>query len=309
MPDQPIGDNQPIRIWNWHAIGDPISGDTRLTRYMKLSTFLLLLENRLFIPSLRLLQSSDNLESRIPEKLLRSRYGKKMRAIVEPHEKILLEKAVGPKACKAEGEEHNVLTLAFLSRRWLEELAIRRCVWCWNRSTAQLYALWRLYGERGIAVISTVNRIRQALEKGGVSQGIVAPLQYAPLDMPQTPEQADTLLKIEEEQYLCRPYLFKDYGYRIEEEVRFVLYSNPAATSNLKGIVIHVDAKTLILDFKYSPELPKAERDCIDRLVRAWKRSELASIEEEHGEEAEPAFLDPFSTEVDDLYGMFNDLR
>ena len=117
----------------------------------------------------------------------------------------------------------------------------------------------------------------------------------------------DTLLKMEKEQNLCRPYLFKDYGYRIEEEVRFVLYSNPAAASKLGGILINVDAKTLILDLRFSPELPKAEMHCIDRLVRG-KRSQVAPVEEEQGEEAEPTFLHPFSNTVDDLHGMFNDL-
>jgi hypothetical protein len=34
---------------------------------MKLSTFLLLLNDRIFIPSLRLLQASDRLEARIPQ--------------------------------------------------------------------------------------------------------------------------------------------------------------------------------------------------------------------------------------------------
>ena len=51
-----------------------------------------------------------------------------MRSIVEPHEQLLLKMIVGPKACKLEGEEHNDITLRFLARRWLEELAIRRCV-------------------------------------------------------------------------------------------------------------------------------------------------------------------------------------
>ena len=49
-----------IKIYNWPDAKDPIDDDTELIRYMKLSTFLLLLDNRLFIPSLRLLQGDGS---------------------------------------------------------------------------------------------------------------------------------------------------------------------------------------------------------------------------------------------------------
>ena len=53
-------------------------------RYMKLSTFLLLLDGRLFVPTIQLLQDGDRLESRVPEKLLGpTTYGRKMQPIVE----------------------------------------------------------------------------------------------------------------------------------------------------------------------------------------------------------------------------------
>jgi hypothetical protein len=274
-------------------------------RYMKLSTFLLLLDGGLFIPTIRLLQTGDRLESRVPKELLRPNYGGKMRPIVEPHEQLLLRTTRGPKVLRPEGSEHSGTTLLFLAERWLHELALRRCVWCWNQSTDDLYALWKLYGERGVAVLSTVGRIRNALEKAGAREGIVAPVRYAPLRTPQRLEETSTFLTMDQLQHLQRPYLFKDAGYRIEEEVRFVLSTNPIATSDLGGIMIEIDAKALIKDFKISPELPPAE----DAYIERFARERLGAPLKPAPADETPSFLQPFfENEQDDFRDVFTDL-
>src|SRR5260221_2437465 len=112
-------------------------------RYMKLGTFLLLLDGGLFIPTIRLLQTGDRLESRVPKELLRPNYGRKMRPIVVTHEQLLLRTTRGTKVLRPGGSEHSGTTLLFLAGRWLHELALRRCVWCSNQSTDDLYALCR----------------------------------------------------------------------------------------------------------------------------------------------------------------------
>jgi hypothetical protein len=67
IPDSPsLPPPNGIKIHNWQD-ADPIDDDTKLIRYMKLSTFLLLLNDRIFIASLQLLQASDRLEARIPQ--------------------------------------------------------------------------------------------------------------------------------------------------------------------------------------------------------------------------------------------------
>jgi hypothetical protein len=307
MPKNPKRPRNPclIKIFNWDDTGTSINGDTLLMRYMKLSTFLLLLDGRLFIPTIRLLQAGDRLESRVPKELLRPNYGDKMRPIVEDHEQLLLRTTRGPKVVRPEGSEHSGTTLSFLAKYWLHELALRRCVWCWNQSTEHLYALWKLYGERGVAVISTVDRIRKALEKAGAGEGIVAPVRYAPLRTPRRLEETSTFLAMEQPQHLRRPYLFKDAGYRIEEEVRFVLSTNPIATSDLGGITIEVDAKALIKHFKISPELPLAEEACIERF--ALER--LGAPLKPPPTDETPSFLQPFfENERDDFRGVFADL-
>jgi hypothetical protein len=65
-PTEPLPNG--IKIHNWPDAKDPIDDNTELIRYTRLSAFLLLLDNRLFIPSLKLLQSKDRLEARIPQR-------------------------------------------------------------------------------------------------------------------------------------------------------------------------------------------------------------------------------------------------
>jgi hypothetical protein len=62
-----------------HLVGaeEAIDDKTQIVRYMKLSTLLLLLADRVFLPSLRCLQSDDKLEGLVPQKMS-SGYGREI---------------------------------------------------------------------------------------------------------------------------------------------------------------------------------------------------------------------------------------
>jgi hypothetical protein len=119
---------------------------------------------------------------------------------------------------------------------WRNEFAKRRCVWCWNRSTEQLNFMWKIYGDRGIAVFSTVGRIREALADAA-AEGIVSPVRYIPVSDSITREDWVVLT-----QNVSRPHLFKDAAYRPEREVRFVLKADPRQTGGTRGAMVKADA-------------------------------------------------------------------
>jgi hypothetical protein len=50
---------------------------------------------------------------------------------------------------------------------WLRELAVRRCIWCWYGDSEESMGLWNSYGPRGVAVVSSVGRIRKAFPSMG----------------------------------------------------------------------------------------------------------------------------------------------
>jgi hypothetical protein len=72
------------------------------------------------------------------------------------------------------------------------------------------------------------------------------------------------------------PYLFKDAGYKYEEEIRFVFGVHPNLLANANGIVTEIDGKSLLQGVirerqasrvLISPEIPWDERVVIRRLV------------------------------------------
>jgi hypothetical protein len=166
--------------------------------------------------------------------------------------------------------------------------------------------MWRLYSQRGVAVISTVERIQKALEKAGARKGIVSRLLYVPSEVPQRLADTENWLRMTRRENLARPYLFKDSSFRIEEEVRFVFLGNPSATSRSRGILIDIDAQTVIQGFKVSLELQDEERAYVERLIDELMQAPVERLKQD--EEQLPSFLQPFYEEQGLPPGIFPDL-
>jgi hypothetical protein len=204
-----------------------------------------------------------------------------------------------------ERDDHGELdadSLCYLTRRWLTELATRRCIWCWNRSTEQLHAMWKIYGERGVAIFSNVGIIRQALAFAG-AYGIVSPVWYVARRGSPRPEDNRAMTEFEN---LRRPYLFKDGDYRIEEEVRFVLRTNPAAISQYDGAITNITATQIISHFEVSPDIPSEEATSIKELARERLNTWVKPAFEQ--KIPNYPFLDPFGQEPD-MPCVFPDLN
>jgi hypothetical protein len=234
-----------------------------LVRYMKLETFLLLLRrDSVFIPTLQLLQGPDRLEGNIS--IIAGSHDSTMGPIVSPHRKWLLKAAGNPEIISTSRKSRTQFILAFIAESWRKELAKRRLVWCWNRSTELLNFMWKLYGDRGIALFSTVGDIRKSIADAG-GEGIVAPVKYIPWNN-SVPRQEWNWLN----ENCIRPHLFKEVGYMPEREVRFVLKANPDATKWNKGALVKVSLKTIFGTkgkIEVSPHIPDTEAINIKELV------------------------------------------
>lgn len=290
-----MSDNR-IKIHNWPSDSDPITNDTPLIRYMKLETFLLLLlGDQIFIPTLELLQQADRSEGHVPF-MRASPYHERMWSILGPHKEWLLKAAKNPEIPPVEDKVRELHERALVEQSWRKELAMRRCVSCWNRSTEQINFMWRIYGDRGVAVFSTVGRIREALADAG-AEGIVSPVLYIPCD-DTIPRSDFNLLN----QNCERAYLFKDSSYRPEQEVRFVLKVDPLQAGISNGILIKAPAKIIIDRVYLSPQIPSAEEWNIKELVyeKRFSRSFFSP-----GKKPTPASL---AVESDLLPGIFPDL-
>lgn len=224
----------------------------------------------------------------------------------DEHEKWLFNAAGVQPVLRKSTSPHQQQPLRFLTETWLTQLAKRRCVWCWDRSTEQLHAMWKLYGARGVAVFSTVGKIRKALKVGGASQGIISPVTYVPLPSRARPGDVWEQFGLMRPKNLPHPYLYKDSGFRIEEEVRFVLAANPVATDTFGGAITNIFPQSMISNFEVSREIPSEERRCISVLARKC----LNGPEKLPSEDAESAFpeWEPFLSEPNLPPRIFPDL-
>jgi hypothetical protein len=164
-----------------------------------------MLNSRVFIPTLECLTTGDRLESRIPRRFHSLQYPKAMKQVLQGHEKWLEKVAIG-KQMPIDSDDPTDQRLGFLTETWLYQLGRRRLVWCWNRSTYEQHAMWRFYGQRGVAIHSTVGVVRRALAQAG-ADGSASP---------------------------------------VKEEVRFVLRVNPAITGRSNGALLDIAATTII---------------------------------------------------------------
>jgi hypothetical protein len=172
-----------------------IGEDTPIVRYMKLETLLLMLEGGyVFIPSYAKLGQNDPLEMNILLNLPdRWKFWEKYADKLEPRFVRFRSDLI----VNGIPAWHRHKTKAELVRSdfgyYVDHLAGNRCVWCWNKFRNFSYALWQIYGIRGVAVRSTVRLVKAALLKAaavrsGAVQGIVGPISYIDHEGERIPE-------------------------------------------------------------------------------------------------------------------------
>jgi hypothetical protein len=299
-----------------------LTDGTEIVRYVRLSTLFHYLSGRAFIPSLRLLQNLDPQEGLLAKEVYSPAYGSHhLRELLTPAQDWLLKQARGPKVQPKAGHELNAVELRFLAQVWLDELARRRSIWCWNIFEGDSNALWSLYGSRGVAIHSTIGGVKSTLEKIGPFRCLVAAVRYTiARRMVFQQENPGPIHKMIQGTNLLRPYLFKNRAYRYEEELRFVfgihpdsVYEDKTMIKAKKGILIEIDGKTLVQAISVAPEIPRDEAELIADLFSNIQSGKLPrpKYPAKHAEEWHRRFLavggTPFTME-DAPPGLFPDL-
>jgi hypothetical protein len=262
--DTHFGENNPmtdkIKIVHLEGASRRIDENTKIVRYMKLETLLLLLfERRAFIPSHATLGTLDRLETGILFDLPdRWKFWENwVPKIADRLGKFALARA------KREGGSYGTLTAGGTPvgscrenfRKYIAELAIERCIWCWNEFTNYSHALWKLYGNRGVAIISTVGEVKNALIHAGVERGVVAPITYLDSENCEVPNV------LTNEENIFRPYFLKSVAYEYEKEIRFVLAARREIVRDKGGVLVTFKEA----DFFKSETFPYSQRE--ERLV------------------------------------------
>ncbi len=223
----------------------------RLWRYARLSTLLLLLEGRAFIPSVRQLQQGDPTESMFVD----PRQTAAFENLSEADRDWLLHRASDEEAKAIRESDDSAKRSTTLCAVWRRELANRRCAWAWYGADIESMALWNIYAMEGVAIGTTVERLVRALaKKRSATHAQLRAVTY--LDFSRDEELPEDLV--------LQPYFVKQRSYAHEREIRLVC---PAPDSSSSGITIEVDAGELIQEVALSPWMPDGEAEAVQSFL------------------------------------------
>lgn len=257
----------------WPKIDD----GTEIVRYIRLSTLFLHLSDRAFIPNLRCLRGLDPWEGQLSMELNLPTFQAHLRALLARFADFLRGEAIFPATHPRPPLPPDLVDFSVRVQRWLAELAKRRAIWCWNLFDGHSNALWQLYGQRGVAIHSTVGLVKTALSRCAPFRALVAPIRYAlPSRFLTAAETFDPSQKATWPPWFMRPYLYKLNGYRYERELRFVFGVHPTLSKEASGIIAELDAKTLIQKLSISPDTAADEAEVIQDLFSRFKAGDLA---------------------------------
>ena len=258
-----------VRIEDW---GGELKGDTPLWRYMKLSTFLLLLEGKAFFPSVATLQVGDPLEGYpiIEAEWLMRRLqdvsGEKWTELCSWLHSNADEQ--GEADLKNAEKQTNPLfardaTARAFTMIYARSLARRRAVWCWHHSNEESAAMWPLYANAGIAVRTSVADMKEALHQCKPDL-VVSRVRYTKRDTESRHSSWINPESAQDRELIHRPHLVKGIEYADEQEVRV----SAACHHRQRGLWLdNIDAVKLTKEVVISPSIPHDETETILGLV------------------------------------------
>jgi len=233
-----------------------LSDDAELWRYMRLSTLLMLLRGKVFVPTIQELRRGDPVEARNLSVRTRSYFDD----LSDIDRKWLLDHATKSELAIVDDPNTDSKQIArcFVAI-WDRELAQRRRIWCWHQADIESMALWNIYAKEGVAVQTSPARIKDAFDPRLVDTALISRVKYV-----------DHARREGGEIYFMRPYLFKQRCYQHEREVRVVFPRDP---DNLGGgRLLPVDPHKLIERVHISPHIPRTEAAEIRRsILYAWR--------------------------------------
>lgn len=235
---------------------DELPEDTELWRYMRLSTFLMLLRGKLFVPTIAELRRDDPIEARSICAKTRSYFNdlpKGDRDWLLLHAKKTERTIID----HADTQEHQKARI--FKEIWDRELEQRRRIWCWHHADIESMALWHIYAREGIAIQSTPARIKESFPSHFVDTALIARVTYV-----------DHARQEALDHHCMRPYLLKQRCYRHEKEVR-VIFPYDSDSSNGSRL-LPIDPHKLISQVWISPHIPRSEALEVRRsLILAWR--------------------------------------
>ena len=247
---------------------EELPDDAELWRYMRLSTFLMLLRGKVYVPTIAELRHGDPLEAT----RLCQRTCEYFDHLTESDRDWLVAHGSeeGEKGILNDPETQPEQKACRFRHIWDRELAERRTIWCWHQAKIESMALWHVYAREGVAVRTTPERLKSAFDPHFVHPALIGQVHY--FDEGDQ-EGAD--------HHFLRPYLLKQRCYQHEHEVRVVFPRN--TDDPVRRRLLPIDPRKLISEVRVSPDIPRSEAAEIRRsLIQACKTGAEWNEENEH---------------------------
>jgi hypothetical protein len=238
--------------------------DEQIWRYVPLQTLFFYLNGLVFIPSIAKLRESDPFEGEFYPHIawfnstFDRHYGNEAKKI----EKWILDNDCSDsKRDQIEGYLDGVA--GFNRDCYMKFVRETRFAWCWFRSCRESAAMWRVYGNQGVAVKTTVGKVAKVLEAQS-RKFICGPMTYVDhrngRSVEFNPEQESDF------PLLLRPFLLKREEYKSEQEIRFII---AAAERERGGILLSdVNPKDWISAIRLWPKLETAEAQSLCETIK-----------------------------------------
>jgi hypothetical protein len=255
---------------------------------MKLSSLFLLLEGTSFFPSVATLRAADPLEGTLhPDapwltSVLSALSGQ---GEADNLDTWLLTQAQDWEQRYQEANKMNPdANTAFFADLYQRELAKRRAVWCWFASDIESAGMWSIYGHGGVAVGTTVARLKRSLPANRHFQ--ISRIRYAD----RRPSSLDHFNPESESDapYTHRPHFVKGREYFHEQEVRVATFCHGQEKGRtVRGII----PNQLIQEIVLSPLWPHGEARAVSAVLKKhqWEKQPIIRTSELVGFSAEDA--------------------
>lgn len=242
---------------------------TRIWRYVPLRTLFFYLSGLVFIPSIAKLRKEEPFEGEFYEDAtwfndaLAKQFGE---------EAITVEDWIFKNLCSEFDRQYIKNNKSYpnaaaevYQQHYFDFVRRTRFAWCWFRSERESAAMWSVYGSQGIAIQSTIAKVKSILSQTG-RDFIYARMTYVDYQSSNVsyefnPEDdGDHVL-------LLRPYLLKRKEYESEEEVRFITAGPEKKTRG--GILLeNVQPEQWISAIRLWPKLTSREAESLKAPIR-----------------------------------------
>lgn len=146
---------------------------------------------------------------------------------------------------------------------WRSVQARRFGVSCWCLDDGESQAMWSIYADRGLAVVSTIGRMADSLRLPPLFHPYFGQVRY--IDYGSAPE----IIELDE----AVPFFLKHEAFQHEREYRIVLghaMNDPEAMFPDPGVGVEVDLDLLIEQIVLSPALREYEREAVVAVVSKY---------------------------------------